>query len=432
MAIRFVERTPKASQRVPPAESSKLVRRSAASLVQHLQRKIGNQALAELLAGSRGKGEPLQRKAGPAGEGHGGDRMPRGAEARVDAVGGGRPLTREQRTYFEPRFGADFGQVRLHTDGSADSAARAVGALAYTRGYDIVFRKGEYRPESSAGRRLLAHELTHVVQQRGNGAGGIDASRVEPVDSPAEREADHVATQVMAGGDAPAIRHTPVGVPRVALTSDSGEFVMTRYIAYDGDPGKDTNKDCGVDLTITFTPAKAVRSDQITFVQIMKTEKGGAAYLFPNEKPRATTAAQGDAGWAVDQTPAHKNADYQMDNAGKEEPDFGQFGHRKSDVDVRDAVLMDIMRLPRDAGKTFKVQATSFALDKTSSKYLGGVSWGIDVDAKGVVTKKAAAIQSKGSPAGIQKSALEQWNAQAKNADVSKRNDPNQVEIKVP
>jgi hypothetical protein len=360
---------------------------------------------------------PSGRKSGP------------GAETR--SAGGGRHLTGEQRAYFEPRFGADFSQVRLHTDDSADSEARGLGALAYTRGSDIVFRKDQYRPETGAGRELLAHELTHVVQQQA-GEAAIQHSRVEPVDSPAEREAQRVASLVAAGGQAPAILHAPVGVPRKALTSNGGEFVMTGYNAYDGDPGKDTTKDVGVDLTITFTPAKALRSDEITFVQIMKTVKGSAPYLFPNEKPRATTAAQGDAGWAVDQTAAHKHADYQMDNAGKEEPDFGQFGYRKSDTDARDAVLQDTMRLPRDAGKTFKVQATSFALDKTNSKYLGGVSWGIDVNAKGVVTKKAAAIQSKGAPAGIQKAALRQWNAQAKNKDVSKRNDPNQVPITVP
>jgi hypothetical protein len=55
--------------------------------------------------------------------------------------------------------------VRIHTGGSADAAARAVGALAYTRGSDIVFREDQYRPDTFAGRRLLAHELTHVVQQ---------------------------------------------------------------------------------------------------------------------------------------------------------------------------------------------------------------------------------------------------------------------------
>lgn len=218
----------------------------------------------------------------------------------------------------------------------------------------------------------------------------------------------------------------------LTFSSGGGDFVMTKYDAYDGDPGNDTAKNCGIDLKITFTPAKTLRSEKISFVQIMKAERGGSPLLFANEKPRATTAAQGDEGWAVDRVANQKNADYQIDNSGAEVPDWGQIGHRRSDADYRDATLIDEVRLPRSAGQTFKVQATSFTLDKTNSKYLGGVAWGYDVDAKGKVTKKNAVRQSIGAPSGIQKSALEQWNAQAKNADVSKRNDPNQVEITLP
>ena len=74
-------------------------------------------------------------------------------------------MPREARSYFEPRFGHDFSQVRVHADAEATSAARAVQARAYTFGRNIVFGDGEYAPETPAGRRLLAHELTHVVQQ---------------------------------------------------------------------------------------------------------------------------------------------------------------------------------------------------------------------------------------------------------------------------
>lgn len=87
------------------------------------------------------------------------------AEARVAAVQGGHPPTREERAFFEPRFGFDFSGVRIHTGPTADAAARSVGALAYTRGRDIVFREGSYAPGTDPGRRLLAHELAHVVQQ---------------------------------------------------------------------------------------------------------------------------------------------------------------------------------------------------------------------------------------------------------------------------
>jgi hypothetical protein len=81
--------------------------------------------------------------------------------------GGGRPLAPQVRTDMESRVGFDFGAVRVHTDGSAGQLARAVNARAFTVGSDIVFGGGEYRPESKDGQKLLAHELTHVVQQTG-------------------------------------------------------------------------------------------------------------------------------------------------------------------------------------------------------------------------------------------------------------------------
>src|SRR5438132_2465817 len=83
--------------------------------------------------------------------------------------GGGQPLSSSVRALFEPRFGQDFREVRLHTGGRAADAARAVHARAFTAGPDIVFGNGQYRPETRDGQRLLAHELTHTLQQRDSG-----------------------------------------------------------------------------------------------------------------------------------------------------------------------------------------------------------------------------------------------------------------------
>lgn len=77
----------------------------------------------------------------------------------------GQPLDPSTRAFMEPRFGHDFSQVRIHTDERAGESAQAVNALAYTVGRHIVFRGGNYSPETVAGKKLLAHELTHVVQQ---------------------------------------------------------------------------------------------------------------------------------------------------------------------------------------------------------------------------------------------------------------------------
>lgn len=79
--------------------------------------------------------------------------------------GGGRPMSRSERRFFEPRFGADFSAVRVHDDARAATAAQSIGARAYTLGPDVVFGAGEYAPNSDSGRKLFAHELTHVAQQ---------------------------------------------------------------------------------------------------------------------------------------------------------------------------------------------------------------------------------------------------------------------------
>lgn len=80
-------------------------------------------------------------------------------------LGGGQPLPDPVRSFFEPRMGRDFGDVRIHTDDRADEAARSIDAEAFAHGRDVAFRSGAYRPETESGKRLLAHELTHVVQQ---------------------------------------------------------------------------------------------------------------------------------------------------------------------------------------------------------------------------------------------------------------------------
>jgi hypothetical protein len=80
---------------------------------------------------------------------------------------GGVPMPADLRAYFEPRFGRDFSAVRLHADGAAGEAAHAIDARAFTLGRDIAFAPGEYAPSDSEGRRLLAHELAHIVQQDG-------------------------------------------------------------------------------------------------------------------------------------------------------------------------------------------------------------------------------------------------------------------------
>lgn len=97
--------------------------------------------------------------------------------------GSGRPLSGTERSFFEPRFGRDFSQVRLHMDDPATAAAREMQARAFTIGSHVVFGSGQYRPETDGGRRLLTHELTHVLQQASLWQSIQRRSRVDEVEA---------------------------------------------------------------------------------------------------------------------------------------------------------------------------------------------------------------------------------------------------------
>jgi len=119
----------------------------------------------EKKAGKEEEEEPIQIK------GTGGQipLISSGLQPRINSLrGGGHPLSESTRSYFEPRFGVDFTQIRVHTDAKAAEKAQALNVCAFTKGRDIVFGVGQYVPNTHQGRRLLAHELRHVVQQGSN------------------------------------------------------------------------------------------------------------------------------------------------------------------------------------------------------------------------------------------------------------------------
>ena len=108
----------------------------------------------------------------------------------------GQPLDHESRSFFEPRFGHSFGNVRVHTDEKAAQSARAVSALAYTVGHNIVFDRGQFAPRVAAGQILLAHELTHVIQQGVNELGQEPLTLGQPDDT-YERQAERISSSIL-------------------------------------------------------------------------------------------------------------------------------------------------------------------------------------------------------------------------------------------
>ena len=149
----------------------------------HLQRAAGNAGTAALV-GKADEESPVQ-----------------------DVVSSsGRQLDSSTQRDMEARFGTDFSDVEVHTDGRAASSARSVSAQAYTVGNHVVFGDGNYRPDTDDGRHMIAHELTHVVQQRSGPVDGTSVGGGVKVSDPGdrfERQADDTARAVMQRTEAP-------------------------------------------------------------------------------------------------------------------------------------------------------------------------------------------------------------------------------------
>src|SRR5262245_16560576 len=150
---------------------------------------------------------------------HGGDAPPIVYEVLNSP---GQPLDAGTRSFMEPRFGRDFSQVRVHTDARAAKSARAVNALAYTVGRDVVFDAGIYEPLTTSGQKVLAHELTHVIQQTRNNITGLNNSlRGGAAGDVHEREAEAQADKVVSRGkEAPVPTRLSTSEPAIQRLGD--------------------------------------------------------------------------------------------------------------------------------------------------------------------------------------------------------------------
>jgi hypothetical protein len=198
-----------------------------------LNRTIGNKAVQRMIAS--------QKTVSPAAEGYE-QRFP--ATLSIDQVVGrglntlGHPLGRDTREFMENKFGFDFGDVRIHNDSHAAESSEAINANAYTIGQDIVFGAGKYFPGSSEGKKLIAHELTHVVQQS-----QVPSTSEEPVVShpqePSEQEAEQVASHIVSSTETDA--SMPASVNEAGLNASSNAATAPT-VSRDGD---DDNQESG-------------------------------------------------------------------------------------------------------------------------------------------------------------------------------------------
>jgi hypothetical protein len=178
--------------------------------------------------------------------------VPEGFEATMERSGAGQPLDDGTRSFMESRFGQDFGDVRVHTDSAAAEASKQIQAQAFTTGRDIYFGRGRYQPQSTDGKKLVAHELTHVLQQTGE----IQAKLIVGQSHDAyEQEAESVANKIthsdfavsntysfishgviqrQDSSDQPADAGAPAGVPAVTSNPSSPPVLGGSTTAVEG------------------------------------------------------------------------------------------------------------------------------------------------------------------------------------------------------
>lgn len=181
------ERAIRGPQNARPAPVQERKQGLAASLppLAALQRQIGNRAVARLLAQRSGEA-PAE--------------LDDETAARINrARGGGQPLDSAIGSELGAAFGQDLSGVRVHTSPEADSLSRALSARAFTTGRDIFFRSGAYEPHSTSGRQLIAHEVTHVVQQGMGAVPSAERTTVNPPGDVFEQEADAAAAALTGG-----------------------------------------------------------------------------------------------------------------------------------------------------------------------------------------------------------------------------------------
>ncbi len=176
-----------------PGQEQKVAQGASLPPLATLQQQIGNRAVARALA-QRSGDSPAE--------------LDDETAARINrARSEGQPLDSAIGSELGAAFGQDLSGVRVHTSPEADSLSRALNARAFTSGRDIFFRSGAYEPHSTSGQQLIAHEVTHVVQQRVGAVPSAERMTVNPPGDIFEQEAD-AAASALAGGLSPIQRQS--------------------------------------------------------------------------------------------------------------------------------------------------------------------------------------------------------------------------------
>ncbi|PZV14292.1 MAG: hypothetical protein DCF22_09195 [Leptolyngbya sp.] len=367
------------------------------------------------------QGKLIQRKAA-------GSQAQPGLEQQLDSSkGGGTPLPEDVRAFMEPRFGADFSQVRVHTGSEAVQMNRKLEAQAFTHDSDIYYGSGK----SPGNNDLTAHELTHVVQQTGaavqrQGTDGVLARR----ESLALQMRSHLRTSSL----------SKLMIQRAVATS-GGEWDTDQYDLVKDTPALGVR---GVDVTLKFTPGDSVDAELIGLTQSVQAFVNNAPNLTPAAATRAipskdaiginTGTGETDEGTAIDQSTSNRNPLYAAEGAPAGDANladtlpvagdatkantWGKHGFRYKDkggaFKTQSALLIDKPRRANAAKDSRHIfEATALAIKGSQAgTYYGSVRWGWRTDSKGNFTKIFPLEKvSDGVPSSTFMKAAEIWNA---------------------
>ncbi|HUY95841.1 MAG TPA: DUF4157 domain-containing protein [Terracidiphilus sp.] len=351
------------------------------------------------------------------------------ALAHKALAGKSEPLDTRTRSAMESAFGRSFRHVRVHTEGESAASARSLGALAYTVGNHIVFDRGRFAPHTVSGRRLLIHEMAHVVQQDRASAAADRPLRIGSPSGPDERSADLAVDQldrpprlVPAFWSAQLTAMAPrEPVLQRAVATWGGAWDTTQYNDHQTGGVKD-----GIDITLHFKPGPPVDASMISIVQKASGKKNGAALLPPEAsvQARAVPAGKAGAGSFIDQLAAFRNPLYATGPGGANDKlwdtptqaAWGQHGFHHVDgkgvVHERDAVLKDQCRIGGagpNSEQIFEDTALAVTGAQTGANY-GSVRWGWKIDAAGKFSKLPLSVLSQTVPTGSFVAAQSLWN----------------------
>ena len=226
-----------------------------------LQQTHGNQFVQRLLDNAVQRQAPVGLEGGE---------VDSGLQGQIErARGGGQTLDSRVGSQIGQVLGSDLSGVRIHTDSSADTLNRSLNAKAFTHGSDIFFSRGAYNPRSSSGKELLAHELTHVVQQGGGKASRTQTKlTVGPAGDPYEREADRVAKQVVKGSSRATTAVGAHGLPAnqvarsAAVESRAPTGTIQRAVGYEFETNFKVERERG-GFTGLFSPYRKMKKMEL-------------------------------------------------------------------------------------------------------------------------------------------------------------------------